>query len=246
MAALPKIFDAITQLWLSEKAEIMTKATHSLDILIRDALINACSSRELVEQHKSKIERCIQTIQLGLGYQFNASWHQVLHVISTLFEVTGSHCSDMLLGLLKSLAELRDSYKFSYNNELEHAVGAAIRSMGPEVVLEVISLKVCCFYSIKKYLVTKLLFFFRNQMAILTSTDPGCCPSSKRTSNSLHWNTLSKESYPLRSSAIVDPPNWPKTTTESELIAPSYSIYNCGICFHVSVTIRRISRMVSR
>ncbi|CAH1115005.1 unnamed protein product, partial [Psylliodes chrysocephalus] len=141
MAALPKIFDAITQLWLSEKAEIMTKATHSLDILIRDALINACSSRELVEQHKSKIERCIQTIQLGLGYQFNASWHQVLHVISTLFEVTGSHCSDMLLGLLKSLAELRDSYKFSYNNELEHAVGAAIRSMGPEVVLEVISLK---------------------------------------------------------------------------------------------------------
>lgn len=48
----------------------------------------------------------------------------------------------MLLGLLKSLAELRDSYKFSYNNELEHAIGAAIRSMGPEAVLNVISLKV--------------------------------------------------------------------------------------------------------
>lgn len=37
---------------------------------------------------------------------------------------------------------MRDSYKFSYNNELEYAVGAAIRSMGPEVVLGVISLKV--------------------------------------------------------------------------------------------------------
>lgn len=54
----------------------------------------------------------------------------------------GVSCSDLLVGLLKPLAELRDSYKFSYNNELEYAIGAAIRSMGPEVVLGVISLKV--------------------------------------------------------------------------------------------------------
>lgn len=54
----------------------------------------------------------------------------------------GPICSDLLVGLLKPLAELRDSYKFSYNTELEYAVGAAVRSMGPEVVLEVISLKV--------------------------------------------------------------------------------------------------------
>lgn len=48
----------------------------------------------------------------------------------------------MLYTCLKSLAELRDSYKFTYNNELEHAVGAAVRSMGPESVLNIISLKV--------------------------------------------------------------------------------------------------------
>ncbi|KAG5889831.1 hypothetical protein JTB14_023156 [Gonioctena quinquepunctata] len=141
IAAQPKIFDTVTQLWLSEKAEVMTGATHALDVLLKDALAPVCGSRVIVEQHKSKIEKCINTIQMGLGYQYNIVWHQVLHVISVLFEVAGAHCSDMLLGLLKSLAELRDSYKFSYNNELEHAVGAAIRSMGPEIVLEVISLK---------------------------------------------------------------------------------------------------------
>lgn len=59
----------------------------------------------------------------------------------------GPTCSDMLLGVLKPLAELRDSYKFSYNSELEYAVGAAIRSMGPEVVLGVISLKVSILFS---------------------------------------------------------------------------------------------------
>lgn len=69
--------------------------------------------------------------------------------------MAGKHCSHLLLNCLKQLAELRDSYKFSYNNELENAVGAAIKSMGPDVVLNIISLKVCgylyqtyptCFY----------------------------------------------------------------------------------------------------
>ncbi|CAH1156050.1 unnamed protein product [Phaedon cochleariae] len=141
VASLPRMFETLTQLWLSEKTEVMTCATHALDVLLKDSLSTACGSEGSVKQHRSKIEKCIHAIQLGLGYQFNSVWHQVLHVISVLFEVTGAHCGDMLMGLLKSLAELRDSYKFSYNNELEHAVGSAIRSMGPEVVLGVITLK---------------------------------------------------------------------------------------------------------
>ncbi|KRT79475.1 hypothetical protein AMK59_7163, partial [Oryctes borbonicus] len=77
----------------------------------------------------------------GLGYQYLSAWHQVLHVISVLFDVAGRNCADLLTNSLKSLSEIRDSYKFSYNNELEHAVGAAIRSMGPEKVLSIISLQ---------------------------------------------------------------------------------------------------------
>lgn len=52
----------------------------------------------------------------------------------------------MFYSCLKSLSQLRDSYKFSYNNELEHAVGAAVRFMGAEVVLNVIHLKVSSNY----------------------------------------------------------------------------------------------------
>lgn len=40
------------------------------------------------------------------------------------------------------MAELRDSYKFSNVNELEFAVGTAIRTMGPETVLNAIPLQV--------------------------------------------------------------------------------------------------------
>ncbi|CAH0554769.1 unnamed protein product [Brassicogethes aeneus] len=139
--ALPKIFQTVTQLWLSEKAEVMTGATHALEILLKDAASPICQTKESVLQHRSKLEKCFNAIQLGLGYQYNTVWHQVLHTYSIMFEAAGPHCSDLMIGPLKSLAELRDSYKFSYNNELEHAVGAAIRALGPEIVLGVITLK---------------------------------------------------------------------------------------------------------
>lgn len=139
---LPKIVTTVTQLWLSEKVEVVTGATHALELLLRDAISQICSNDELVAQNKTKLEKCFNAIQLGLGYQYNTVWHQVLHVIGVMFEVAGRTCSDLLLDTLKCLAELRDSYKFSYNNELEHAVGAAVRTMGPEIVLNVIPLKV--------------------------------------------------------------------------------------------------------
>lgn len=66
----------------------------------------------------------------------------------------------MLTSFLKSLAELRDSYKFSYNSQLEHAVGAAVRSMGPEAVLNVITLKVIALlFKIHVRLINLVIYF---------------------------------------------------------------------------------------
>jgi ribosomal RNA-processing protein 12 len=56
--------------------------------------------------------------------------------------VAGATCSGFMMSCLKLMAELRDSYKFSNVNELEFAVGRAIRTMGPETVLNAIPLQV--------------------------------------------------------------------------------------------------------
>uniref|UniRef100_A0A1Y1JYP8 Uncharacterized protein n=1 Tax=Photinus pyralis TaxID=7054 RepID=A0A1Y1JYP8_PHOPY len=139
-AALPKIFGTLSQLWLSEKKEVTTAVTHAFEALLRDAIAPLCDSEELVDQHLGKLEKCFNEVELGLGYQYNMIWNQVLHVIAVMFEVGGKHAGKLMLECLKRLAELRDSYKFSYNNELENAVGAAVKSMGPEIVLSIISL----------------------------------------------------------------------------------------------------------
>nr|XP_022918045.1 RRP12-like protein [Onthophagus taurus] len=138
---LPKLFSTVTQLWLSEKPEILTAVTHNLEALLQDAVAPMMDNEGLLKEQQPKIAKCFETIENCLGYQYHTAWHQVLHVIGIMFEVAGKNCSDLLLSCLKSLSELRDSYKFSYNSELEHAIGAAIRSMGPEIVLNVISLK---------------------------------------------------------------------------------------------------------
>lgn len=85
---LPKMFETLSQLWLSEKPEVTTCATHAMEVLLKDAVNQICSSPGNVEQNKSKLEKCIQIIECGLGYQYNIVWHQVLYVIKTLFEVS--------------------------------------------------------------------------------------------------------------------------------------------------------------
>lgn len=95
-AALPKIFEHLSQLWLSEKSEVMTSATHALEVLLKDAFTSICATKDSVEQHKSKVAKCINVIRSGLGYQYNAVWHQVLHVISVLFEVSESCFSSVI------------------------------------------------------------------------------------------------------------------------------------------------------
>jgi hypothetical protein len=60
----------------------------------------------------------------------------------TFVQVVGASCSGFMMSCLKLMAELRDSYKFSNVNELEFAVGTAIRVMGPETVLNAIPLQV--------------------------------------------------------------------------------------------------------
>lgn len=58
-------------------------------------------------------------------------------------QIIGPICQAELVDILKALAELRDSYKFTYNAEIEFAVGAAVRSLGPHIVLSAIPLQVC-------------------------------------------------------------------------------------------------------
>lgn len=142
MKRLPKMFEVVAQFLLTDRREIIGAATLAIDDLIKDCIGAASENPERVAKFEPYLKQCFAVIEQGLGYQFHSAWSHVLHLIGTIFQVAGQNCHLLLTPYLKTLSSLRDSYKFSYNNELEQAVAAAIKAMGPEIVLSEIPLTV--------------------------------------------------------------------------------------------------------
>lgn len=138
---LPRMFNTSTQLLLADASDVQTAVAHSMDALLRDAIGPACATAQLARKYDSTLAQCFKAVEATLAYQYHQAWPQALHIIKVMFEVGGAHCSHLFSSCLKSLTELRDSYKFSYDRELEVALGAAVKSMGPEAVMNIVSLK---------------------------------------------------------------------------------------------------------
>ncbi|XP_063989401.1 RRP12-like protein [Diachasmimorpha longicaudata] len=141
-ANLPRIVEKSSELWLSDKPEVVSAASHTIKSLIQVCLGPMCQDNAVAEAYKVPLGKIIQLVQGGLKYQFNSAWHHVLHLLAVLFQTAGGTCQKELSPVLVELAELRDSYKFTYNSEVEYAVGAAVKAMGPELVLEKIPLQI--------------------------------------------------------------------------------------------------------
>ncbi|XP_063236769.1 LOW QUALITY PROTEIN: RRP12-like protein [Bacillus rossius redtenbacheri] len=140
-AGLPRLFSTLAQLWLSGRAEVVAGATAAMRAAARDCVGPACTP-ELAPRHAAHLARALAAVEAGLKYQYHAAWGHVLQVLAELFQVMGGTCQQLLLPCLRALAELRDSYKFSHASDVELAVGRAVRSMGPEAVLQAIPLEI--------------------------------------------------------------------------------------------------------
>uniref|UniRef100_A0A8D8RL83 RRP12-like protein n=1 Tax=Cacopsylla melanoneura TaxID=428564 RepID=A0A8D8RL83_9HEMI len=136
MSNLARFMSICTQLWMSDKMEVVNGATHTLQGLLEDCVAKAAASSQSASQHRTSLRKVFDLLSSGLSYQYNRVWNQVLAVLSLLFKVCGATCADFMSPCLSSLAELRDSHNFPCSNEVDYAIGAAVRSMGVDVVLK--------------------------------------------------------------------------------------------------------------
>ncbi|XP_058797316.1 RRP12-like protein [Phymastichus coffea] len=141
-ANLSRIVEKCTELWLSDKQDVRTNASHTLTALLETCVAPLCKKKELSDKYRPTLAKIISLIQQGMKYPYHDAWHQVLHISASIFTVIGPICQTELTYLLKALAELRDFFQFSYNADIEFAVGAAVKSLGPQVVLSAIPLQV--------------------------------------------------------------------------------------------------------
>ncbi|XP_035739840.1 RRP12-like protein isoform X2 [Vespa mandarinia] len=144
-AIVPRMLEKCIELWLSDKQEVISGTSHTIKILLQDCIGPLCENEEKVKRYKVIMDQIIDMMYKTTKYQYldrNIPFDNILHLIALLFQITKKIKSPQLLEILKTLAELRESYNFACNAGVEYAIGAAIKALGPRVVLQTLPLQI--------------------------------------------------------------------------------------------------------
>ncbi|KAM4637106.1 RRP12-like protein [Discoglossus pictus] len=144
---LPRLFSTSMNCFLSPHVQVVSAVAKTLKSLLTECIAPHITGVEPVASSQTSgpsghICKMFRVVEEGLTYKFHASWAFVLQVLQTFFEVAGKQCHPFMKKCLQTLADLRVSAHFLYTAELDQAVGAAVASMGPEVVLKAVPLQI--------------------------------------------------------------------------------------------------------
>jgi hypothetical protein len=82
-------------------------------------------------------------MEAGLSYQYHTSWTFVMKLLACAFNCFKHPATfEIVHGCLGSLANLRESEQFEYKKDADLAIGRAIQTYGPRLVLECIELNI--------------------------------------------------------------------------------------------------------
>ncbi|KAG6446784.1 RRP12-like protein [Manduca sexta] len=137
----PFVTICVTELWLSDVADINSASTNALKAVLIDCVKPAAESEEIFLKHKSHIDSLFKTIGTGLDNPFNQAIRHVIMTIAVCFEIANERIAYALTPLLRKLNDRRESHNFHNHKEVEYATGCAVKSLGPEFVLKTIPLR---------------------------------------------------------------------------------------------------------
>lgn len=138
--SLPRFVDiCASELWMSDKMEVAHGSSTALLEILRSCVSFGCETKELSDRHRISINKVIQSISKTLSAPFGHVANHLILTLAVVFEVTGKFFSSFLEKTVQHLGSLYDEQS-SYRVQIEHAILAAIGSMGPESVLKCIPL----------------------------------------------------------------------------------------------------------
>uniref|UniRef100_A0A646QJB6 RRP12-like protein n=1 Tax=Hemiscolopendra marginata TaxID=943146 RepID=A0A646QJB6_9MYRI len=138
---LPRLFQEGAKIWLSECPQVQKSVTQMFKGVLYEIVQPITTAPTVSPADVLFIQELFCSIETCLKFQYHAVWNQVLLVLAVFFEVAGSIENTFMRKCLQSLTSLRESHHFSYTNELNYAVGMAVRTMGPEAVVTAIPLE---------------------------------------------------------------------------------------------------------
>ncbi|NXL41160.1 RRP12 protein, partial [Podilymbus podiceps] len=145
-AHLPRLFSATMNCFLSPHSQVVSAAAQTLETLLSECIAPHMDELGTISASApapaTYLCKMFRSVEEGLTYRFHAAWDEVLRVLEVFFETCGKQCHPIMRKCLQSLCDLRLSPHFPYTTEVDQAVGAAVSTMGPEVLLEAVPLEI--------------------------------------------------------------------------------------------------------
>uniref|UniRef100_A0A3B3U439 Ribosomal RNA processing 12 homolog n=1 Tax=Poecilia latipinna TaxID=48699 RepID=A0A3B3U439_9TELE len=144
---LPRLFSAAMSCLLSPHTQVVSAATNTLKSLLTECVAPHMEEMGMITAtasagNPSYVCKMFRIVEEGLSYRFHASWPFVLQILGCFYRVAGKQAHPIMTKSLQSLSDLRSIPQFSFSGELDLAVGGAVESMGPEVVLAAVPLNI--------------------------------------------------------------------------------------------------------
>lgn len=169
-------FQQILPYWKSDHEEVQVKVGQSLSALIEEC-ISMCSE---LENHKAQVQVMTTQLQGALSFQYQTAWLHVFQTLIQAFNALGKTFPDLLLGSVKELAEFMDNRDLPHRGKVEQAIGAAVKSIGPQKIIEILPIQITgnmnddekylwLLPCMKKYLSGTSLVYFENFFVHLAS-----------------------------------------------------------------------------
>ncbi|RNA27286.1 RRP12 isoform X2 [Brachionus plicatilis] len=92
---------------------------------------------------KALLHKIFSHVEAGLSYQYHMSWIFVMKILASTFTCfKNRETFPIVEKCLSSLANLRESEQFDFKKEADIAIGKAVQTYGPKLVIDSIDLKI--------------------------------------------------------------------------------------------------------
>ncbi|KAF2862538.1 NUC173-domain-containing protein [Piedraia hortae CBS 480.64] len=138
-AKLPDMINLIASFLKSPSHNIRISASECLI-----SLLNTCVPDQVVQEpsimDEKTLEKVAKTLQGLLSVKYQTAWMEVFNVMSTAFDVLKWQSHPLLNGVVQTIGDLRSNDSFTGKKEADAVLGAAIRAIGPDHVLDILPL----------------------------------------------------------------------------------------------------------
>ncbi|XP_043659100.1 RRP12-like protein [Drosophila teissieri] len=140
MQALPRLIDVCTtDLWLSDRTELVVGVSNCIKELLQDCVARVCDTDEDAQRNRQSVARILGSLHKVLNAPFGEISKYVILIFSIVFEACGKRFGSELTPSLLTISKRYDAQS-AHRLQIEHTLISAIKALGPELVLTAIPL----------------------------------------------------------------------------------------------------------